>query len=218
MITLDGARTTITGAALTLALACALAAPAGAAGGTTVGVRYGWANATGRLFRGGPDLKSCNLVGVQLGLPLLPLIRVEVAGEYVSQPFSFDKGVFDGIEAAGKGDYEDLTLLLTAKLDFLSLPAIPLKLYGGGGASVHYANVEVNQLSPLPGRGPLEDAIKKVTGKSTEVGWHAVAGARLAVPALPFQIFVEGRYQDPFRHERGVPTTKSVYAGLDLAF
>jgi hypothetical protein len=192
-------------------------ASAGAAGGTTVGVRYGWADASGKLFQDGPDLGSCDLVGVQLGLHLLPLIQLEVAGEYVSQPFSFSKGVFQGIEAAGKGDYEDLTLLLTAKFDVISLPAFPLKIYAGGGANVHYADVEVNQIQPLT-RGPLEDAIKSVTGNATRVGWHAVAGVRLDVPSLPFALFVEGRYQDPFQHERGVPTTKSAYAGLDLRF
>jgi opacity protein-like surface antigen len=197
-----------------------LAAPA-FAGSSSVGVRYGWADASGELFKGSPDLGGCNLVGVHLGLDLLPLVQVEVAGEYVSQSFGFAEGLFEGIRATGKGDYEDLTLFVTGRVHVLSLFVLPVKGYVGGGANVHYADLKIKDATQVldPGGlgGDLEDAIQKATGKTTRVGWHLVAGLRLAFTGFPASVFLEGRYQDPFKRDQGVPTTKSLYAGLSFS-
>jgi len=196
-----------------------LAAPA-FAGSSSVGVRYGWADASGDLFQGSPDLGGCNLAGVQLGLDLLPLVQVEVAGEYVSQSFGFAEGLFAGIKATGKGDYEDLTLFVTGRANLLSLFVLPVKGYVGGGANVHYADVKIKDATQVLGpgvlSGDLEDAIRKATGKTTRVGWHLVAGLRLAFTGFPASVFLEGRYQDPFKRDQGVPTTKSLYVGLSF--
>jgi hypothetical protein len=191
------------------------------ASSAAVGVRYGWADATGELFEGSPDLGGCDLVGVQLGIGLASILQVEVAGEYVSQPFDFARGLFAGVEAAGRGDYQDLTLLATARLQIFTMTFLPLKLYAGGGANVHYANLELHDVTEVPsarfGTGDLEDAIRDVAGKTTQVGWHLVAGTRLAFTGFPFSFFLEGRYQDPFKRDDGVPTSKSVYLGAELS-
>ncbi|MFH1143146.1 MAG: hypothetical protein V1774_01210 [Candidatus Eisenbacteria bacterium] len=190
----------------------ALIAPAGAV--TWVGVRYGFSDASGDLFEGSGDLGNGDLVGVHLGLGLLPLIEIEVAGEYVSDELRFEEGVFEGLETAGKADFEDLTLYLTGRFDLLSVPLLPLKGYLGGGMNVHYADVDVE---PAEGVSEdLEEAIEDATGQKTRVGWHAVGGVRLGLGGLPAAAFLEGRYSDPFKSD--VPHSKSLYAGLSLRF
>jgi|WetSurMetagenome_2_1015567.scaffolds.fasta_scaffold315368_2 hypothetical protein len=203
-----------------------------AAGSSAVGVRYGWMNATGELFKGSGDLGSGDMVGIQLELGLLPTLSVEAAGEYVNQKLAFNHALFDDIAAQGDVDYEDVTLYLTGRWYAISLMALPLKIYGGGGLHVHYADVTVENATEavVPKADPeammaarhatgdtagdLERAIEDATGARTRVAWHAVAGVRLDPPGSPILIFVEGRYAEPF--EDGLPKVKSVYAGLSI--
>ncbi len=186
-----------------------------------VGARYGWSDASGDIFTGSGDLGGTDLIGLQLSLDLLALLEVEAAGEYVSEEFEFTDGVFQATKAAGRGDYEDFTFFLSAKLDLLELPLFPLKGYVGGGLNVHWIDVTVNevasQLRPVAAAritDELEDAIKDVTGDSSEIGWHAALGVRLAVPGGPVSLFVEGRYMEGL--DDTVPTSKSLYAGFTL--
>jgi len=205
------------GLGLVIAWGALLALPqAAAAGVSSVGVRYGYNDASGDLFEKSGDLGGGDLVGIHLAIGLLPLFEIEAAGEYVSDRLSFDEGVFQGIEAAGKADYEDLTLYLTGRLDLLQVPILPIKGYLGGGFNVHYADISVVDAEPLDGAAEdFEEAIEEVTGEKTRVGWHAVAGLRLAFTALPASLFLEGRVMDPFE-EDGVPNSKSIYAGFSL--
>jgi hypothetical protein len=209
------------GAAGRLGLALIAAGFAGTAGtaqaaSATVGVRYGMANATGELFHGSPDLTG-ELVGVQLGLRWVPALQVEIAGEYTSHAFSFEHGLFEGVAAAGAGEYEDVTLLATARVRVLAWMLVPLEVYAGGGASVHYVDLALHDVAPVSSAGSdLEDAIRAVAGEATKIGWHLVAGARITALGSPFALFLEGRYQDPFRADTGVPTTASVYLGVDI--
>jgi hypothetical protein len=204
------------GVGLLAILGAAVAAPAAAGGHTAVGVRYGYNDASGDLFEKSGDLGGGDLIGIHLIVSLLPLIELEAAGEYVSDELNFDEGVFEGIEAAGKADYEDLTLYLTGKLDVLTIPIFPIKGYIGGGFNVHYADLTVDDAEPVSGTTEdLEAAIEKVTGEKTRVGWHAVAGLRLSFAALPASFFLEGRVMNPFEGD-GVPDSKSVYAGVSL--
>jgi hypothetical protein len=206
------------------------------AGSSSVGLRYGWMNASGELFKGSGDLGSGDMVGIQLELGLLPMLSVEAAGEYVNQKLEFSHAFFDDIAAQGDVDYEDVTLYLTGRWYAFSLMALPLKIYGGGGLHVHYADVTVENavqttFVPLdaaarPAAPPavhhgtgnttddLEHAIEDATGARTRVAWHAVAGVRLDPPGSPILLFVEGRYAEPFQD--GVPKVKSVYAGLSI--
>ena len=77
-------------------------------------------------------------------MDLLPLITVEVAGEYVSESFEFTDGVFAGIGAAGSGEYEDLTLYVSGRLKVFSLVGLPLRCYVGGGLNVHYVDLTID--------------------------------------------------------------------------
>lgn len=223
------------GAMLLVSTLVWLAVPGIAAASSSVGVRYGWMNASGELFKGSGDLGSGDMVGIQLELGLLPMLSVEAAGEYVNQKLAFSHALFDDIAAQGDVDYEDVTLYLTGRWYAISLMALPLKVYGGGGLHVHYADVTVENAVPTtfvplgaalsasppavrhaPGNttDDLERAIEDATGARTRVAWHLVAGVRLDPPGSPILLFVEGRYAEPF--EDGVPKAKSVYAGLSI--
>lgn len=199
-----------------IAAALAGAASAAQAATATVGVRFGRANVTGELFHGSPELTG-DLAGVQLGFRLVPAVQVEVAGEYARDAFRFEHGFFDGIEAAGAGEYEDVTLRATARVRVLAWMLVPLEVYAGGGAGVHYIDLALRDVAPVPSAdGDLEDAIRAETGAATKIGWHAVAGARVQVGGAPFAFFLEGRYEDPFQADAGVPTAMAVYLGLDI--
>jgi hypothetical protein len=211
--------------------------------GASVGVRYGWADVSDEVFEGSGDLGGCNLAGIHLELDLLPLITVEVAGEYVSQSFEFSDGMFAGIKAAGSGEYEDLTLYVSGRLKVLSLVVLPLQCYVGGGFNVHYVDLTIDDdfepvvTSAVPGgavgaealsagepvgrmtacagwQDDLEDAVADVAGKTTRVGWHLLAGLRLLFPGVPISVFVEGRYADVFGEN--VPKATALYGGASL--
>lgn len=197
-----------------------------------VGIRFGWANVADEFFEGSGELGGTNLAGLHLWFDLIPLLEIEVAGEYISEEFSFTEGFFDGIEAAGDGDYEDITLYATGRVKILSLPALPLHIYAGGGLNVHWMDlaidVDPSSLTLAPGAeqdvrsnrsaydDELEEAVRKVAGDRSEMGWHAVAGLRLSFSGTGFSVFLEGRYMDGF--DEWVPQSNSVYGGFSLGF
>jgi hypothetical protein len=201
-------------------LSAALAIGTGSAGAGAVGVRFGYADVSDDLFTGSGDLGGTNLVGLQFALGLGPWLEIEAAGEYVQEEFRFTEGLFDGVEAAGKGEYEDMGMFLTARLNVLSVPLLPIQGYAGGGVNVHWIDLAVDA-APVAGGGrqddpnDLEDAIEKVAGDSSEAGWHAVIGLRFAPMGLPLSAFLEGRYLTGFGDD--LPESKSVYVGVNLS-
>jgi hypothetical protein len=200
-----------------LALAWACASPAAASVG--VGARYGWLDAQGDLFEGSGDLGGGDLVGIHLDLGFSPFLGLEVAGEYVNDDLAFTSAYFDEIEARGSGNYENLTIYLTARLYPLQFSALPLRGYVGGGVHVNYAELEIDEAQAVTGKraaqglaaarpagragagdieDDLRDAVADVTGSRNGGGWHAVAGLALRFGVSPFSLFVEGRYAEPF--------------------
>ena len=191
-----------------------------AAGAGGVGVRFGYSDVSDDLFTGSGDLGGTNLVGLQFALGLGPWLEIEAAGEYVQEEFRFTEGLFEGVEAAGKGEYEDMGMFLTARLNVLSVPLLPIQGYAGGGVNVHWIDLTVDA-TRIAGEGgkddpnELEDAIEKVAGDSSEAGWHAVIGLRFAPMGLPLSAFLEGRYLTGFGDD--LPESKSVYVGVNLS-
>jgi len=190
-----------------------LAAPAGAE--SWVGARYGRYEASGGIFEGSGDLEGGELLGVQLGVRLGPLLEVEVAGEQVSEDLRFEEGIFEGIAAAGEAHFKDLILYLSGRVDLVTFPLLPMKGYLGGGLNVHYAEVSVEDAAPAEaGAEDLEQAIEDSIGERTRGGWHALGGVRLCLPALQLAVFVEARLSDSF--EADLPQFRSLYAGASL--
>ncbi|MBD3235986.1 MAG: hypothetical protein GF330_04735 [Candidatus Eisenbacteria bacterium] len=204
-----------------------LCAVGSAAAGAEVGVRLGWADNGDEIFERSGDLGGTDLVGIHLGFDLLPILRAEVAGEYVSEPFEFSDGLLDGIEAAGSGDYEDLSLWVSGRAELFSLMMLPIKGYLGGGLNVHFVDLQIDEdlerldagsLTRLRATGAwddeLQDAVENVAGEQTQTGWHLLAGARLSLSGIPISVFVEGRYSDGFGEE--LPAAKSLYGGVSI--
>lgn len=194
-----------------------------AGAGGAVGVRYGWADVDDEFFEGSGELGGTDLAGIQIVFDLLPVISTEIAGEYVSEPFEFDHGLIEGIEAAGRGDYEDLSLFVTGKLNVLSWPF--LRGYIGCGVNVHFYDLELEDVVRVTTKGAaefddeLDAAIKTVAGEQTRPGWHALAGVRLVPSGAPFSIFAEARYSEAFEEEvPELPATKSIYGGASIEF
>jgi hypothetical protein len=196
-----------------------------------VGLRVGWSDASGEVLQGGGALGGTDMVGIHLAADLLSLLEIEIAGEYINEEFGFSEAVLEGVKAAGKGDFEDITMLATARIDLLRLAPFPVQGYVGGGLNVHWTDlqlrdvVEATQRRPVPsvagpaylgapGTEELEEAVEKVAGENSEAGWHLVAGLRLSSPGLPVALFLEGRHLDGFSD--GVPESRSVYAGFSL--
>ncbi len=203
---------------LALVLMFSPLAPAYASGG--VGIRFGVADVPAEVFRGSGDLGGTNLVGLHLSISPLPLIDLEVAGEYIKEEFSFKEGFFDGIEATGKGDYEDISLLATARFQLFSLILVPFDIYIGGGLNSHFVDLQIDEsnaaeiVDPKANADDLEDAVKKVVGPRSEVGWHVVGGIRLSLPQSPLSIFAEARYLQGMTDD--LPDSRSIYVGFSL--
>ena len=187
---------------------------------SAVGVRFGYADVSDDVFTGSGEVGSTNLIGLQLVIDFFPLLELEAAGEYVSEKFGFTEGLFDGIEAAGSGEYEDMGLFLTGRLKLLTMAFLPIQGYAGGGLNVHWVDLTIKNPTVVDqggsgGQGELEEAIEKVAGDSSEAGWHAVLGARLSLPGIPLSAFLEGRYAKGF--DEDLPDSKSIYLGANIA-
>lgn len=213
-----GGTRALAAAIATVCMAIALGTTPAQAGG--VGARFGYADVSDDVFTGSGDLGSTNLVGLQLVLDFFPMLEVEAAGEYVKEEFDFSEGLFEGIEAAGDGEYEDMGLFLTGRLKLLTMAFLPIQGYAGGGLNVHWVDLTITNPTVVDqggsgDEGELEKAIEKVAGDSSEAGWHAVLGARLSLPGLPLSAFLEGRYAKGFDDD--LPESKSIYLGANIA-
>lgn len=190
-----------------------------AAAGNGVGIRYGWADVPDEVFEGSGDLGGTSLVGIHLRLAPLPLLNIEFAGEYTNSEFSFNEGLFDGIEAAGDGEYEDMTLLASLRMNIFTLMLLPIDLYVGGGLNVHWTEIKFSETPTVIAKNKtladeLEDAVKDIAGENSEAGWHLLGGAELAIPGSGFSIFVEGRHMDAM--DSSAPASNSIYGGFSI--
>ncbi|MBD3333989.1 MAG: hypothetical protein GF355_00565 [Candidatus Eisenbacteria bacterium] len=206
---------------LGLGLALVLLVVQGAAA-TEVGIRYGHGDLRGsRLFPGSGDLGGTKLMGLQLLLDTLPLIDVEVAGEFYEEEFDFHDAILGGEIARGEGTLSDLALLATGKIG-LPLPFLPLgSAYAGLGLGAHFVDLDLEAEPEDGGKADevedaVEDAVRDIAGEETEVEWHGVLGVKFGLLVLPINIFAEARYQDVTGEK--APDLASAYVGLNLRF
>jgi len=132
----------------------------------------------------GKKIEDMNMLGIHLKIGALPVIDLEVSGEYFwkTEDFSFqfvdyeNPSVYD--TASGEFKIEDYSLSATAKYVF---PTAGVKPYVGAGSGLHvirYGN---------PGPGPFLE-------NQTKPSCHFCVGALLDVPVIPLDAFAEGRY------------------------
>jgi len=189
-----------------------LAAPTSVPAATELGVRGGWANATGDVFAGSGNVGSSGIYGLVVSIGLFSSVDLEFAYERYTSDFSFKDALTDGQKAFnGDAEYEDQAYILTGKLN-LPLLAAPFGLYVGGGFSLHELDLKVD--SDESDDSEIEEYLKQIGGDRSEWDWHAVGGLGWKLPALPLRAYAEYRYQNIQDDES--PSYSSVYAGLNL--
>jgi len=170
-----------------------------------IGVRGGYAHATGDVFEGSGDVGGGGLYGIVAGLGFTDALQLELAYEHYTKDFSFDEAVHGGTIFFGDGKYEDQAYLLTGKVQFFRLVPTPIGLYGGAGVSLHSLDITVDS---------GEATVPDFGEKKNEFEWHLVAGAGLRVPGLPLRAYGEYRYQN-ITGSADIRFS-SLYAGVNL--
>ena len=192
--------------AIGFALCLSLVAAGGAAAAMQLGVRGGYAHATGDVFGGSGDLGGGGLYGVVASLELVSMLDLEFAYERYTKEFSFDDAVRDGKPFFGDAEYEDQAYLLTGKVHLIKLLPTPLGLYGGGGVSLHSIDLNVDSGDEL--------SVPDFGREENEFEWHIVIGTDLKLPVVPILAYAEYRYQNVTGGD--TPKYSSVYAGVNL--
>jgi hypothetical protein len=181
-----------------------------AAAATQVGVRGGWAHATGDVFQGSGGIGGDGVYGFIASVGLLPMIDLEFAYERYTTDFSFSDAAYNSVFFDGKGDFKDQAYLLTGKAH-LPLIGGPFSFYGGGGGSLHRIDLKVHPDEGTPDSLEIEDHF---SDERNEWEWHLVGGVDFKLPILPLLVYAEYRYQDVTGKHN--PSYSTVYGGLNL--
>ncbi len=134
----------------------------GAYAATQLGIRGGYAHASGDLFKGSGALGGDGIYGFAASIGLLTAVDLEFAYERYTTDFTFDSAAAEDVFFGGKGTYKDQAYLLTAKIH-IPLIGAPLGLYGGGGGSLHKIDLSVH----ADARGPIHPSRTTSTIRST---------------------------------------------------
>jgi hypothetical protein len=211
-------------AALLLALICRTAGA-----GTELGVRAGYSDLKGSLFRGSDAAGGVPLFGVQAGFPLLPELSLWLSGEAKSNDVRFADVGSQGESYLGKTTWRDISLAAALHVNLLPSAAGLFSLYVGGGGGIHFVDLKVQQItssnppagkSAAPGlraeagSDPVGDFLRKLEKQRSDFSWHAVVGASRGLPLIPVNAFIEARFEDI--QGDFSPHGYSVYAGLNL--
>ncbi|MCJ7507986.1 MAG: hypothetical protein MUO85_04555 [candidate division Zixibacteria bacterium] len=182
---------------LLLAVFFLLVSPSYALAGLGLGVRAGVvSNYDNPALKDLPTLKrdwikDMNMVGAHLKIGALPIIDLEISGEYFWQTEDISIRVMDYINddtmfVSGEFKVEDYSVNATAKYVF---PTSVIKPYLGAGGGLHI----INYKSPIYALPP-EYTSPTIPDTETKPSYHACGGILLDVPVLPLEAFVEGRY------------------------
>jgi hypothetical protein len=155
------------------------------------------------------SVDGMTMVGGHLKIGTLPVIDLELSGEYAWKDYDY---TIEAIPGAGDQQaevtYHHFSLNGSAKYNF-SLPASPIKPYVGAGLGMHFIGSSV-KLPHIPYDIPLEEDYSE-----SKTGLHGLAGLNLSFPLFPLEIFAEGRYSTIFTEDESTKAT-SIYGGLTL--
>ncbi|MCC7142362.1 MAG: hypothetical protein IT349_09705 [Candidatus Eisenbacteria bacterium] len=218
--------------ALALAACCALAGGAtgwtvgnAAAATLSLGPRVGYADMEGDLLSGDAAPGEYRIFGVQVVAQLSPGFAVEVAGEAVSDEFEFEDVETPGALVDGKAKWDDLGLFASIHLGLLDLG--PLRAYAGGGAGLHFNQVEVLEVAtsvggreqsgtvPAGTNDLIDDFLDDVEQERDDAEWHALGGLAWDWSGVPLSIFAEARYRNILQ-DSGDVKGWAAYGGLNL--
>lgn len=208
-------------AGLILLMLCAAAAPS--LGGAAFGFRAGYSDVDGDVFRGSGKLDGVTFFGLQAAFPLAPQAAIVLAGEAKNDELSFDRAGVEDTFVQGTGEWSDLSLHASLRLNLI--PIGISGLYGGVGGGVHFSKVEIDEGSvvvvpgalrragpgvgarglgahggPGPARGrqgdPVDDFLRRAEDEQTDLSWHVLGGLSLGLPILPLSVFGEVRWEE----------------------
>ncbi len=156
------------------------------------------------------SVDGMTLVGAHLKVGALPIIDLEVSGEYAWKDYEYTEDIPVVGEQRAEVTYHHFALNGSAKYSF-ALPVSPIKPYVGAGLGMHFIGSTVE----VPGVGtvPLDDVDEDFAESKT--GVHGLAGLNLSFPLFPLEIFAEGRLSSIFTEDESTKT-RSLYAGLTL--
>lgn len=134
------------------------------------------------LALGDYDINRLNLLGGQLYVSRLPVVDIIVAADYSWRNEQYDI-------AGLPFEFKLRDLAITASVVYpLSLSFV--SAYAGVGIGSH--SISYEYIKPLA--LSLADNGIAVPETSSYLGYHGLIGAKVSLPALPFGVFVEGRY------------------------
>lgn len=159
--------------------------PAAAVTGIDIGVKGGVVRSFDQpgLSLSSYDLHSLNMIGGQMFISTLPVVDVIIALDYSWRNETY--------EIAGENlefDARDFVVSASVVYPITGIPVV--QPYVGGGVANHA--LSYNYLRPVS--LSLEDNGVTVPESSTAFGIHGIIGAKLALPASPLGLFLEGRF------------------------
>lgn len=196
-----------------------------AAATLSLGPRVGYADMEGDLLSGDAAPGEYRIFGVQVVAQLSPGFAVEVAGEAVSDEFEFEDVETPGALVDGKAKWDDLGLFASIHLGLIDLG--PLRAYAGGGAGLHFNQVEVLEVATSVGgreeraTAPsgtsdlIDDFLDDVEKERDDAEWHALGGVAWDLNGVPLSLFAEARYRNILQDEGDVKGW-AAYGGLNL--
>jgi hypothetical protein len=196
------------------------------------GIRGGYSDIDEAAFAGSDKIGATPLLGMQILLPIVPLVSLVIAAEQRERSLDFGGVAVGELQLQGHANWSDQTLFAAARL---RSPGT-IGLYGGGGIGLHRQKAELShvvQMEPGPsGATPAESAresrcrvksaqaedplsafLDTAQKESDDLSWHAFAGLDLQLPMAPVSLFAEGRIDDI---EGRVPHSLAAYGGLNL--
>ena len=154
------------------------------------------------------SVDGMTMVGGHLKIGTLPIIDLEVSGEYAWKDYDYTLPIEGVGEQRAEVTYHHFSLNGSAKYA-VSLPASPVRPYVGAGLGMHFIGSSVK----LPDVGyevPLDEDFTE-----SKTGLHGLAGLSLSLPLFPLEMFAEGRYAAIFTKDKSTKA-RSLYAGLTL--
>jgi opacity protein-like surface antigen len=146
------------------------------------------------------------MIGGQVVIGFLPILDVEVAGEYQMPSTDFTAIDTLGVTRTHELDVTNLAIMVTGKIG-IDLPGF-FKPYIGAGLGYHSMSGTVS----IDG----EEQPDLDTDES-DIGFHAVAGFKLEIPMFPLKPFVEGRYLS-IQTEGDATNQYAGYVGVNFSF
>jgi len=154
------------------------------------------------------DMDGMTMFGAHLKVGTLPIIDLEVSGEYAWKDYDYTLSIEGVGEQRAEVTYHHFSLNGSAKY-VVSVPASPVRPYVGAGLGMHFIGSSVK----LPDVGyevPLDEDFTE-----SKTGLHGLAGLSLSLPLFPLEMFAEGRYAAIFTKDKSTKA-RSLYAGLTL--